>query len=478
MAHLLIVDDEPSICWGLTRLAEQMGHTATTAASAEQGLALARTHRPDAVVMDIRLPGMDGLTALKAIQAEFGPVPVIVITAFGDLTTAVEAVRSGAFDYLTKPFELKAAERALQRALESVQSRQTVPPSPTPELEEQIIGRSAVMQELFKRIALVAPTEACVHLRGESGTGKELVARAIHRYSRRQAGPFVVVNLAALSPTLIESELFGHAQGAFTGADRPRKGLLEAAHRGTLFLDEVADIPMPVQVKLLRALEYGEVLPVGADQPFQTDFRLITATNRDLRRGVTEGKFRHDLYYRIGTFEIEIPPLAQRREDIPALSEHFLNLLSAKHGLPRPNLAQETLKELTRRPWHGNVRELRNAIEHALVLARGNPILPEHLPPPASPSPPELSRAETLRLLLREWAEGELTRSPESGHLYEEFLRLVEPPLLESALKQAQGQYAAAARRLGLHRTTLRKKLAQYGIAKSAAPPDEESETP
>ena len=474
MAHLLIVDDEPSICWGLSRLAEQMGHTATAAASAEQALSLAQQHRPDAVVMDIRLPGMDGLTALKMLHTELGPMPVIVITAFGDLQTAVEAVRNGAFDYLTKPFELKAAERAIQRALESLHHPEA-PPSACPALplEDHIVGRSPLMQELFKRIALAAPTEACVHLRGQSGTGKELVARALHRYSRRHAGPFVAVNLAALSPSLIESELFGHTEGAFTGADRARKGLLEAAHGGTLFLDEVADIPPAVQIKLLRALEYGEVLPVGADRPLRVDFRLITATHQDLRRRVAEGKFRHDLYYRICTFEIELPSLAQRREDIPELVEHFLNLLSAKHGLARPKVASEALQELMNRPWHGNVRELRNAVEHALVLARGNIILPEHLPPPASPLPHELSQDQAIRMLLRQWAEAELARTPQIENLYEKFLQLVEPPLLEAVLQQAQGQYAAAARRLGLHRITLRKKLQQYSILKPTSSPPE-----
>jgi|YNPBryunderm2012_1023409.scaffolds.fasta_scaffold01057_10 two-component system nitrogen regulation response regulator GlnG len=479
MAHLLIVDDEPSICWGLRRLAEQMGHTASVAASAEQALALARQQRPEVVVMDVRLPGMDGLSALKKLHAEFGPVPVIVITAFGDLPTAVEAVRSGAFDYLCKPFDLQAAERAIQRAVESLQRMAPARgPSEQPPLEDRIVGQSLLMQEVFKRIALVAPTEACVHLRGQSGTGKELVARALHRYSRRHQGPFVAVNLAALSPSLIESELFGHTEGAFTGADRAHQGLLASAHGGTLFLDEVADIPSSVQTKLLRALEYGEVLPVGANRPIQVDFRLITATHRDLRRRVAEGKFRHDLYYRIATFEIEIPTLAQRREDIPELVDHFLSLLSAKHGLSRPELAPETLQELMQRPWYGNVRELRNAVEHALVLARGHMILPEHLPPPASPPPPELSSDQTIALLLRRWAEGELAQTPEVENLYEKFLQLVEPPLLEAVLQHTQGQYTTAARRLGLHRITLRKKIQQYGISKfppdSEKPPDSE----
>ena len=249
-----------------------------------------------------------------------------------------------------------------------------------------IVGASPPMQEVFKRIALVAPSEACVHVRGESGTGKELVARAIHRYSRRAAGPFVAVNMASLSPTLAESELFGHVRGAFTGAEQSRKGLLEQAGGGTIFLDEVADIPMALQVKLLRVLEFGEIVPVGGEQAVRSDFRMISATHQDLQQRVAEGKFRHDLYFRLITFEIELPPLRQRRDDIGPLAEHFLDVLADRNPGPRPSLSPEALAELRRREWFGNVRELRNAIEHAMILARGGIIGREHLPPPLLPA--------------------------------------------------------------------------------------------
>jgi len=469
MAHLLIVDDEQSICWGLAQLGRRLGHSVTTAATAEEGLKLARQQTPDVLVLDVRLPGMDGLTAMREFSALLGPVPVIVITAYGELQTAVEAIRGGAFDYLTKPFELAVARRAIQRALESRRTgAEATPRRAEPDEQRSLAGSSPAMQEVFKRIALVAASDACVHLRGESGTGKELAARAIHRYSRRSDGPFVPVHVASLSPSLAESELFGHVRGAFTGAEQARKGLLEQAHRGTVFLDEVAEIPPALQVKLLRALEYGELLPVGAERARQCDFRIISATHQDLSSRVAEGHFRHDLYFRLITFEIEMPPLRQRVEDIPELVEHFVGLLSADGHTPRARVSAETLAEMQRRPWHGNVRELRNALEHAMILARGGTIAPEHLPPPLPPAPGgRLAPEESIRSLLRRWAEEQMRRRSEADDLYQQWLALVEPPLLEVALKHSGAQCAAAARRLGLHRTTLRKKLDQWGIGET-----------
>jgi two-component system nitrogen regulation response regulator GlnG len=465
MAHLLVVDDEQSICWGLCRLGQQMGHTVATAGSAEEALKLAKTEPPQAIVLDVRLPGMDGLTAMEQFRQVAGEVPIIVITAYGDLATAVQTVRNGAFDYLVKPFDLGLAQRAIQRALQATPRGDAVPPETESDRQTRIVGRSPAMQQVFKRIALVAASEACAHIHGESGTGKELVARAIHRYSRRADGPFIAVNLAALSPSLAESELFGHERGAFTGADQTRRGLLEQAHDGTIFLDEVADIPRDLQVKLLRALEHGEVLPVGAARPVQSNFRVISATNQNLAERVASGEFRQDLYFRLITFEIELPPLRQRREDIRLLAEHFLERLAARNGRAPLQLTPEALAELERRPWYGNVRELRNALDHALVLARGGEILPEHLPAPittslqASPSPDA-----RIADLIRQWAEQRLQTCQEEDNLYEALLALVEPPLLRAVLEHDHQQCATAARRLGLHRTTLRKKLEQRGL--------------
>lgn len=468
MARILVVDDEPSICWGLARLGRQMGHEVATASSAEEGLESARHDRPDVVVLDIRLPGIDGLTAMSRFRELVGAVPIIVITAYGELSTAVEAIRGGAFDYLTKPFELDAASRAIQRALRRPSPS---PPEPSAELpgdEDRLIGRSPVMQEVFKRIALVAESDACVHLRGESGTGKELAARAIHRYGRRAGGPFVPIHVASLSPSLAESELFGHVRGAFTGADQSRKGLLEQADGGTVFLDEVADIPLGLQVKLLRALEHGEVLPVGANRPVRSDFRIVSATHRDLADRVAEGTFRHDLYFRLVTFEIVMPPLRQRGDDIGELAEYFLDRFAARSRCARPALPPETRRALAERPWHGNVRELRNAIEHAMILARGGAIQPEHLPPPMAP-PPGATRSveQGIASLVRRWADEQLAAGDVSD-LYERLLALVEPPVLGAAMEHCNRQCAAAARRLGLHRTTLRNRLRRWNLAEGS----------
>ena len=470
MARLLIVDDEQSICWGLAKLAEKMGHTAATAASAEEALAAADSPRPDAIILDIRLPGMDGISAMPRLREKFGAeVPIILITAFGQLETAVEAVRQGAFDYLVKPFDLKVAQRAIERALHVRDTTvREVPKSFADDAEVRIVGRSAAIQGVFREIALVAPSEACVHIRGDSGTGKELVARAIHRYSRRSEGPFIPVHVASLSPTLAESELFGHVKGAFTGADHDRRGMLEQSGGGTIFFDEVADIPLSLQVKLLRALEQGEVWPVGADRPIQSDFRLVSATHQDLRRRVATGEFRHDLFFRLITFEIDIPPLRERAGDIAELSEHFLDVLAARDSSPRPTVSPEALAELEKRPWHGNVRELRNTIERAMIVARGGVLSVEHLPPPAPAPTTEAATPEAaITELLRAWAEAQFATADEATDLYNRLLTLVEPPFLSAALSAHHNQVAAAARKVGLHRTTLKKKIDQYGLGDS-----------
>ena len=473
MSHLLFIDDEQSICWGLTKLAQRMGHTAEAVGSAELGLRAAEQHQPDAIVLDVRLPGMTGLEAIEKFQALWPDVPVVIITAYGDLETAVEAVRRGAFEYLVKPFDLQLAERTITRALAASQAKANVGDSPispsaseSPSGNQKIVGKSPAMQAVFKQIALVAPSSACVHLHGESGTGKELVARAIHRYSQSADGPFVPVNLAALNPTLAESELFGHVKGAFTGADSARQGLLEQADGGTIFLDEVADIPLALQVKLLRALEHGEIWPVGGNQPRRADFRLISATHQDLRQRVADGSFRHDLYFRLVTFELALPALRTRRDDIAELTQYFLNRLASRSEMPRATISAEAQVELERRPWFGNVRELRNVIEHALVLVRGGTIEPTHLPAPVLPASAvtSMNAEDGLKQLVAAWAKSQLPEASGGAELYQRLLLLIEPPLFQAAVEHHRGQVATASRVLGLHRTTLKKKLDEYGI--------------
>lgn len=466
MAGILIVDDEQAISWGLAELCKSLGHVPTTASSAEQAISLAKESSAKVILLDVRLPGMDGLAAMSQLRTLLPEAKIIVMTAHGDLSTAVEAVRQGAFEYVVKPFDTNQIERLIERALTQIDRPSAAPEMPLSSGANPLIGKTPAMQEIFKRIALVSASDACVFISGDSGTGKELVARAIHQYSNRSTAPFVAVNVAALSPSLAESELFGHVRGAFTGADQPRAGLLVEADGGTLFLDEVADIPLPVQVKLLRALEHGEVMPVGSGRTTRTNFRLISATHQDLLTKVREGTFRHDLYFRLCTFQIQLPPLRERTDDIPLLITHFYQQFSA--GKPAGALTAAAIEEAQRRPWHGNVRELRNAVEHALIVARTGPILPEHWPPAMQPIQADASSHEPVEQrvkgLIRQWAEDRLRSGEDIHTLYDELLQQVEPPLLEAALQKSKGECLAASRWLGMHRTTLRKKMDQYGL--------------
>ena len=465
MSRILIVDDEASICWAFREFLADLGHEVCVAASAEEGFEIADGGALDAVVLDVRLPGMDGLTALSRFQEHVGPAPIIVMTAFGNLETVVRAMEGGAFEYLVKPFDLDQAGAVVKRALEKgkPRSRGAAENSPPPS-SDALIGSSPAMQELFKSIALVASTDVPVLITGESGTGKELVARAIHRHSRRRGGPFLPICLSALSPGLVEGELFGHLRGSFTGASQDRKGLLELARGGSVLLDEVGDIPPALQVKLLRAIEHREVTPVGDARPRPTDIRVIAATNRPLAELMATGQFREDLYFRLSVFPIHIPPLRERRDDIPALAAHFL----MQPHLADVHLANDVLRELHSRPWVGNVRELRNAIEHAAIVARGRPIRVEHLPPAATGTatggaPDVREIAERISKWTAREARTDGTE-PIEPLLYERFLELVEPPLLRAMLDQSRGNRAVAAERLGIHRATLRQKLKKYGI--------------
>lgn len=461
MSSILIVDDEESICWGLSRLLGSEGHDVSVASSAEEALEKVPEAKPDLVVLDVRLPGMDGLTAMSRFREVAGPVPIVVITAFGSLNTAVAALNEGAFDYLPKPFDLDQAAAVIHRALAIPEQDSTSSQEASPALRsnEELFGTSPAMQEVFKRIALVAPTDSPVLICGESGTGKELVARAIHRHSARASAPLVPVNLASLSPTLVESELFGHVKGAFTGATATRQGLLELANGATVFFDEASDIPLSVQVKLLRVLEQQEVTPVGDTRPTRTSFRVVAATNRDLRQQCAEGEFRQDLFFRLAVFEIHLPPLRERREDIPALSELFLQRMTGPNR-PTPRILADTMRELCRRDWPGNVRELRNAIEHGALMARGGAIAVEHLPAATKLGDPlAADPAAALDSRVRSWAQQQLASAEPSADLYERFLSATEPALFDAVLSATHQNRAQAAALLGIHRATLRKKL-------------------
>ncbi len=467
MTRVLIIDDEESICWGLAKLCTQMKLESASASSAERGLELARETKFDLVIMDIRLPGMDGITAIEHFQQLSGKPPVITITAFGDLQTAIDAIQKGAFEYIVKPFDLETVRSKIQQAMATRKLLESNDRSAGGDETDRdnkgrdrggLIGASPRMQEVFKQIALTTTSESPVLITGESGTGKELTARAIHRFGPRAAGPFVAVNIAALSPSLAESELFGHVQGAFTGADSDRVGLIEQAHGGTLFLDEVAEIPLGIQVKLLRVLDMGEVTPVGSNQAVKTDFRLISATHQELLSQINHGEFRHDLFYRIRTFEIKLPPLRQRKDDIGLLVEFFLgNSSQATRVTP----TVEFIDELKSRPWHGNVRELQNVVERAVTMARSGVLTVDHISTEdqnISVPPSSDERVPQIQRLIAEW-----TREHWDDHsgqsLYEALIAVIDPAILPTAFSLSDQQYSSAARRLGIHRTTLKKKL-------------------
>lgn len=457
--RILIIDDEEVICWALQRAFEQAGAKVRVAGTAEEGLRCVREVRPNVILLDVRLPGMDGLQALSRFREVVPECPVIVMTAHGSLSSAVRAVEGGAFDYLAKPFDLSQVFDIVERAW-----RKT-PPSETPAAgenpgQEAIIGRSPPMQEVFKQIALVAPRETNVLISGESGTGKELVARAIHRHSARREGPFIPVHIASLNPNLVESELFGHVRGAFTGAAETRPGLLTMANGGTLFLDELADIPLPIQAKLLRVLEFQELLPVGSSKPQGFNVRIIAATHRDLADAVQQGEFRHDLFYRLNSFQIRLPPLRDRGDDIPLLASHFMNQVAPGY----PVLPPVTVAYLRQRTWSGNVRELRHAVEHAVIVARGEPLRPEHFPPPLV-TVKKAMLADRITELICQWVRERVAAAApsEPANLHAALVEICENALVAEVLRLLGGNRLGAARWLGLARATVRKVIARMG---------------
>jgi len=475
MATVLVVDDDSGVSRAFALFLEKEGHRALAASSAEEGLELAARERPAAVFLDVRLPGMSGLEALSRMRELLPDSPVVVMTGHGTLSTAVEAVRKGAFDYLPKPLSLEVARATLGRALSQGASRAALegarreladfPP------ETLLVGRSAAMQALYRQIAAAAAADATVLLVGESGTGKELAARAIHLHSARSAGPFVAVSCAGLPETLLETELFGHARGAFTGAVSIRVGRVEAADGGTLFLDEIGEMSPAMQAKLLRFLEAHAFERVGESEPRRADVRVISATHRDLAALVASGGFREDLFYRLDVLRIGLPPLRERKEDIPLLVAHFLSA----GGGPRPTeISREALAALEAHDWPGNVRELKNYLERAAALARpGRTLGREHLPSHLAGSTgtgglPGSIEALVRRLVRERVAAGEAGASGEGAErgpgLQAELARLVERAAIAEALAVTGGNQVRAARVVGLHRSTLRHKMDEYGL--------------
>jgi DNA-binding NtrC family response regulator len=455
MAKILVVDDEESIVWIFRKVVEPMGHAFLAAATAEKGIELARAEQPELVFMDVKLPGMDGLTALAEIRRVAPRAKYVVVTAHGTLDTAVKAVKLGAAEYLTKPVDLDHVRTLIQTALAGPAVNREVQALRRREAQAGIVGRSAAMQEVFKQVAAVASSEANVLLVGESGTGKELVARAIHHNGGRSNGPFEAINCGSIPETLLESELYGHEKGAFTGAVRQKPGKFEVASGGTVFLDEIGEMAMTAQVKLLRFLEERAFARVGGTEPVAVDIRIVAATNQNLEERVREGRFREDLYFRLNVVKIEIPPLRDRREDIPLLVAYYLDQARGA------GVSDEALEVLRAHTWPGNVRELRNAIERGCVLAHGGPIRPDHLPETVR-SPRPLGETD-IDARVRELVE-RLAQQGAPGDLYRQVEARWEKALLRRVLETTGGNQVKASELLGINRMTLRKKIELYGL--------------
>jgi two-component system nitrogen regulation response regulator GlnG len=468
MSRILIVDDEPAIGLSLGELLDDRGHSVKVAASVEEALEIGRRFTPEMILLDVRLPGRDGLSAIPDFRALAPTAPIVVMTAFGDLDTAVRAVEAGAAEYLVKPFDSAQVTSIVDRLLEQAEST-SVPAPPLP--SGGMVGSSAAMQRVFARVALAASSDLPVLITGATGTGKELAARAIHAHSGRRSGPLVAVNLAALPAALVEGELFGLAKGASSGATA-RDGLFASADRGVLFLDEVGDAAAEVQARLLRVLDAREILPVGATAPRPVDVRVIAATNRDLAADVAAARFRADLLHRLRVFTIEMPPLSARLDDIPALVAHFL---AGSPGCgPLQAASDDFLAAVGARSWPGNVRELKAAVDVAAVIARGGTLRPEHLPPslagaagadvaegtPATAGDTRGPAETRLERAIRDWVAAQLgVTAPREGWLHEDFLKTAEATLIDEVLARTGGNRTAAAKLLGLDRSTLRGKL-------------------
>jgi nitrogen regulation protein NR(I) len=484
MGKILVVDDEANVLASFERMLKGRGHEVVTARKAEPALALLEKENPDLVLMDIRMPGMSGLEAFRRIKRIRPRLPVIVMTGYGTTDSAIEATKIGAFEYVIKPFDPETLLRLIDQALECVRLMQgEVALARTPDLPtgEAIIGETAVMQEVYKAIGRVAPTDATVLIRGETGTGKELVARAIYQHSRRSESPLLLLSCAAIPETLLESELFGHERGAFTGADSRRIGKLEQASGGTILLDEIGDIPMGIQVKILRVLQERCFERIGGNDTISTDLRIIAATNRNLERAIAEGRFREDLYHRLNVVTIYIPRLRDRRDDIPLLTDYFLSRFAGQLHVERPILTEEARHVLRSYQWPGNVRELEHCIHRALIFARGYPIQAEDVRRVVG-SPPDENRFGT-RLGGRgtTMEEEEVLRSVVRQHLtsmpgaspHRDVLDLVDRLLVVEALRVTQGNQTHAAKLLGLTRPTLQAKMQRYGIRRETSVRDD-----
>ena len=449
-----VVDDDEAIRFVLERALGRAGYKTESFGNVADVSTALESERPAVLITDIRLPDADGLTVLKTLEEHGVEVPVIAMTAFSDLDQAVSAFQSGVFDYLSKPFDLEQVLAVVARA----SATPTAAPVEEGVVESrQLIGDSTAMQEVFRTIGRLSRSSIGVLLTGETGSGKEVVARALHQHSPRSAGPFVAINTAAIPAELLESELFGHEKGSFTGAHARRPGRFEEAAGGTLFLDEIGDMPLPLQTRLLRVLAEGDYHRVGGRDLLRADVRVLTATHQDLQKKITEGSFREDLYHRLNVITIELPPLRKRAEDIPLLARHFLRQAAEEMDLEEKHLSPETIEVLQKKAWPGNVRQLQNLCQQLCVMAPGEQILPEDLPASLKDSDPAGESSDSWSGALHSWTRKALFSG--QTDLMTEARNEMEKVIFDCALEYTGGKRVEAARLLGLGRNTLTRKL-------------------
>ncbi|APZ41924.1 nitrogen regulation protein NR(I) [Acidihalobacter ferrooxydans] len=458
---LWVVDDDRSIRWVLERALTGAGFDVQSYSDAESVLQRIGHGRPDALISDIRMPGLDGLELLEKVHADHPDLPVIIITAHSDLDAAVSAYQGGAFEYLPKPFDVDEAVELARRAVQ--RSRERPAPRPNAGLESgvSIIGEAPAMQEVFRAIGRLARSNITVLITGESGTGKELIARALHRHSPRADGPYIALNTAAIPRDLLESELFGHEKGAFTGAQAQRRGRFEQADGGTLFLDEIGDMPSELQTRLLRVLADGEFYRVGGHMPIRVDVRIIAATHQNLERRVAEGQFREDLLHRLNVIRLRLPPLRERQEDIPLLLQHFLKQAAKELDTTTKTPLPEVVEHLVHYPWPGNVRELENTCRWLTVMATGNELHLDDLPPELRQQAVSTEGLDWEAPLAR-WAQRHVATAPEP--LLDIALPRIEQILIETALRRTGGRRQEASKLLGWGRNTLTRKIKELGM--------------
>jgi two-component system nitrogen regulation response regulator GlnG len=458
-AKVWVVDDDSSIRWVLERALKQAGINNESFADADQLLKRIVSETPDVIISDIRMPGTDGLELLSQINASHPELPVIITTAHSDLDSAVTSYQKGAFEYLPKPFDLDEVVAITERALAQVRERSIEAPILEELPETEIIGEAPAMQEVFRAIGRLAHSNITVLINGESGTGKELVAHALHRHSPRAASSFIALNMAAIPRDLMESELFGHEKGAFTGANAKRAGRFEQADGGTLFLDEIGDMPAETQTRLLRVLADGEFYRVGGHTPVKVDVRIIAATHQDLEELVRRGDFREDLFHRLNVIRIHIPKLSERREDIPRLMQHFFQSAAEELGGEAKILLPATERFLSNLDWPGNVRQLENTCRWITVMASGREVHITDLPPELSRDvvPDSQSTDSDWRAMLQSWANNELGQGKQQ--ILEQATPAFERVMIEVALKHTQGRKRDAAELLGWGRNTLTRKM-------------------